>query len=510
MVATPSPDDFRRLVTQELEKVKTERESHRKEVAAPSKESQRLSVADTPVAAPIKTAPVEQPTVPTITPPVKTAQGSLFAKVRQHLVTRAPNPVASELLIEPPVEPKSASPAVEPKPTPKVDVAELPDVKLPVVDAKPAPKTTKPSPSRSEHVTVTPKVQSRHAKPDLDMEFVSLDLKALEASLSDVLANSPKTPRSPSQQLTDVVTPVVKSKRTLIERLEAEVTPVSPKPQKTPKPETQKTPKPETPKSKPALKTSPRRSKTPPPPAEPSAQDLCEDLCLISTEMAEKAPPITGLDVDECDLKERLRNFTLVHPNDYHLIQDGDVVTYINQRGKVIYDAVIRGNKTTRRNLKPVWIVEINAGAEPLRYVMGYTSVQKLWKRVRVDTAVLAKCVDMNTDDIADIIEYLTLKFESEFTDYIEYKRSLRAPRVRPGDPVTGPGEPTIPIPPPPTRRTPNWIKSSKSSTKSPKRTKSPAKSPAKSPKRTKSPARSFRRYTKKQDNVINVTRDDL
>ena len=537
LTATPSPDDFRKLVTQELEKVKTERDRvERTEHRSHSKE-RRLTM-DDPIPeikrkTDIPTRSVTPPAGPTIVPPIKTVQSSPFSRRSQHLVPRRqessteskPETKSPKLEIPKPVTPHPEPPAIIAKLIASVEESS----KLKEESSKPKEESSKPRADASKvestptsGTVVTPKL-SQHSKlpvTELDLESIhSGGLEALEASLiaANILPTTPPlTPKAKQTPIANTVTPVIRSKRTLIERIEAEVAATP----KTPKAPTTLAATPKTPKTT-TLAATPKTPRTPKALKPTSTLTLCtftEDTPVSTsqtTEVAEKTQLSIGADFNEAELKERLRNFAPVHPNDYHLMQDGDVITYINKKGKVVYDAIIRGNRTTKNKGNPIWIVEF-PGMKMFRYPMLYTNVQKLWKRVRIDTAVLAKCVDITNDDTTDIIEYLTLKFGQEFTDYIDYKRSLRAPPMRPGDPVTKPGDPTTPIPPPerpPTYKSPARPRSPKrpkspARPKSPKRPKSPAR--PKSPKRPKSPRKAKSAKNQNAGPIVNVTEGDI
>lgn len=551
LVATPSPDDFRRLVTQELEKVKTDREltykSHKSRENGQSKE-RRLTVDDPPrldttlqsshvVKKDVKEA-VTPPAGPTIIPPIKTVQNSPFTRRSQHLVVRQPEPEtkvhaiidkqnAAEVSKTIHIESKSSQNTTHPAPPEFLTklIAEKQPAKVKEETTK--EETTKEIKKPETSAVVTPKL-SQHSKigkpavPELDLESIhSSNIEALEASLiaAKVLPKTPpKTPpttppTTPKTHATaktaqfsnTTVTPVIKSKSTLIGRLEAQVAQTTTKTTKAVIAATPKTPKaPKTPKTPKTPKSSKLQSCT----FDDDAHAGQDANNQISTEAVEKNPPLVGTDMSESELKERLRNFALVHPNDYHLMQDGDVITYINRNGKVVCDAVIRANKVTKNKLAPLWIVEIVSGfPKTFRYPMLYTNVQRLWKRVRMDTVVLAKCVDVTADDVTDMMEYLTQKFGQEFVDYIEYKRSLRGPRLQPGEPVTKPGEPTTPLAPPARPATPKSPKRYKS----PRRGKSPGRSPRKSPGRKNMPrSPQAKNQSGVPKPVVNVTAEDL
>jgi len=576
LAATPAPDEFRRLVTEELEKVKTERDLKTQKVdknrqskerrlsAEPenqpnetqkvdkNRQSKERRLSTEPENQPNETtqAPkkhaksevVTPPSGPIIVPPIKTVQSSPFTRRSQHLVIRQPEPEvlgdakSSQNMTPHPAPPEfltklvtdsKSSQNMTPHPTPPEFLTKITTEKQPAAEAfkssglKEESKTNelKEESKKPTSTVVTPKL-SQHSKvgkpalPELDLASIhSGSLEALEASLvaAKILPKTPpKTPSNtpPTTPRTSnatkisntVVTPVIKSKSTLIGRLEAQVAQTTAKATKAGIAATPKTPKtPRTPKTPKTPKATKLQSCTFGDDSQVS-QPVQQDSTQISTEVLEKNPPLVGTDISEPELKERLRNFVLVHPNDYHLMQDGDVITYINRNGKVVCDAVIRANKVTKNKLAPLWIVEIVSGfPKTFRYPMLYTNVQRLWKRVRMDTVVLAKCVDVTADDVTDMMEYLTQKFGQEFIDYIEYKRSLRGPRLQPGEPVTKPGEPTTPLAPPARAPTP----------KSPKR----YKSPSRSPRRKASPK--SRTYRGKNQNkgskpVVNVTAEDL
>lgn len=185
--------------------------------------------------------------------------------------------------------------------------------------------------------------------------------------------------------------------------------------------------KPATPKSALKVKTTELRT---------TNTEACEPD--LRTPLDDKIPSGIAVILSEEELAEALKLYMRVNVEDYGILHSGDVISYINEKGALVKEVILKRMYTSKKNGYPLWCIEI---FHSHRYRKQYTAradkIQQVWKRVGLESASLARGVDLIMEDMKDIQAFLEYKFGKEFTQFMKQREARKAPRFRPGDILT-------------------------------------------------------------------------
>ncbi len=128
---------------------------------------------------------------------------------------------------------------------------------------------------------------------------------------------------------------------------------------------------------------------------------------------------------------EKTKNHVFVKPDDYPSLVQGDKVVYISKHdnkfkngGYVWYCYEKDGNK--------YWIIGVvnSPDNDKFHYVLYWHKVKYLWKRLNHETGLLVQSIDKRQDYIADISNFLKIKYGDEFTKFMNDQEKNRLKKV--------------------------------------------------------------------------------
>ncbi len=145
-----------------------------------------------------------------------------------------------------------------------------------------------------------------------------------------------------------------------------------------------------------------------------------------------------GVNLSEEQMAEALKLYMRVNDEDFGILHDGDVIAYINAKGGFVKDVTLKRIARSKRSNHLLWYMEIYYSGQFRRsYATRAENIKRVWKRVGLESASLARSLDMLREDVSDIRAFLEQRFPSEFRRFITQREASRGPRFRPGDALT-------------------------------------------------------------------------
>lgn len=127
-------------------------------------------------------------------------------------------------------------------------------------------------------------------------------------------------------------------------------------------------------------------------------------------------------------IKEQVKDYVIVRPEDYDKIYPGDHVKYVNSEGDFKQGGFIWYKKTNETGT--FWMIGLtktpDMKPETFKFALYWHKIKYLWKRTDYETKLLIKSIDKKQDYISDIASFLKHKYGKEFTDYMNSRENKR------------------------------------------------------------------------------------
>lgn len=157
---------------------------------------------------------------------------------------------------------------------------------------------------------------------------------------------------------------------------------------------------------------------------------------IVNTPVEDRAP--AGVDLTEEQITEALKLYMRVNAEDYAILHCGDIIAYVNRKGKLIKDVTLKRMSVSSRTKSVIWALEtFYSHKYRNQYVINVGSIQRVWKRVGLESASLARGFDLLLEDLKDMQAFLEQKYGHEYVQFVRQRQMARGPRFRAGDALT-------------------------------------------------------------------------
>jgi len=133
---------------------------------------------------------------------------------------------------------------------------------------------------------------------------------------------------------------------------------------------------------------------------------------------------------DPAHMKKNLVGYAEIPASEYEFISPGDHVRYKGTDGNFRTGGYVWFKRVTAEGA-PYWVIGQSrlpptGNSKKMNFVLYWSKIQKLWKKLAVDTDLLIKSIDQKQIYINDIALFLLEKYDDEFREFMNSRERLR------------------------------------------------------------------------------------